>query len=121
MKEFSAEKKKAENGEGSEKNGAEFECHHRVAEEPEGECLEVDEESLAAEIRGIEEFESMRLESMKSIDTVGRFIGVEADRDGFEMIDAEREGEEKEYGELEYERKVRSKGLPHREVSKENI
>ena len=121
MKEFPAEKKKAENGEGSEKNGAELECHHRVAEEPEGECLEVDEKSFAAEIRRIEEFESMCLESMKRIDTVGCFIGVEADRDGLKMIDAEKEGEEKEYGEREYERKMRSKGLPHREVSKENI
>ena len=106
MKEFPAEKKKAENGEGSEKNGAELECHHCVAEEPEGECLEVDEKSFAAEIRRIEEFESMCLESMKSIDTVGCFIGVEADGDGFQMIDAEKEGEEKEYGEREYERKM---------------
>jgi hypothetical protein len=43
---------------------------------------------------------------MKSIDTVGCFIGVEADGDGFKMIDAEKEGEEKEYGEREYERKM---------------
>lgn len=106
MKEFPAEKKKAENGEGSEKNGAEFERYHRVAEEPEGECLKVDEKSFAAEIRGIEEFESMCLEGMKRIDTVGCFIRVEADRDGFKMIDAEKEGEEKECGEREYERKM---------------
>ncbi len=106
MKEFSAEKKKPESGEGPEKNGAELECHHRIAEEPEGECLEVDEESLAAEIRRIKKFEPVCLESMEGIDAVGCFVGIEAERDGFKMIDAEKEGEEKEYGEREYERKM---------------
>lgn len=113
-----AEKKKAENGESAEEDGAEFERDHRVAEEPDGECLEIDEETFAAVIRRIEEFETVRLKRMESINTIGRLVGVEADRDGFEMRDAKQEGEEKECDERESERKVRPRGLPHKEMSK---
>lgn len=113
-----AEKKKAENGESAEEDRTEFECDHRIAEEPDGECLEIDEESFPSEIRWIEDFEAVRLKSMESVDAVGRLIGVEADRDGFEMRDAKQEGEEKECDERESERKVRPRGLPHKEMSK---
>ena len=106
MEQLPAEEKQTENGEGSEKDGTEFERDHRIAEKPEGKRLKIDEESFSSEIRGIEEFETVCLECVESIDAIGCFIRIETDGNGVELIDAEKKSEEKKCDERESEREM---------------
>ncbi len=56
MEELFSKQKKTKYGKRSKKNGTEFERYHGIAEEPNRKRLEIDEESLASEIRWVEEF-----------------------------------------------------------------
>lgn len=95
MKQFFAEEIEAENREGAEKNRPEFESGDGVANDGDGKSLQIDEESFAAEVGGIEEFEVAGFQSVQSIITVGSFIGIETGGDSFDVIDSDGEGESK--------------------------
>lgn len=97
MEELSGEQGNTEDREGTEENGGEFQAGDGVADEPDEQGLDIDEETFAAIIGRVEEFESAGFQGVDSVDTVGSLIGVEADRNAFNVIETDEEGESNDH------------------------
>lgn len=94
MKEFFSEKVDAENGEGAEEDGGKLESGDGVADQGNEKGLDIDEQTLAAEIGRIEEFISSGFDGVNGVNPVGGFVGIESDRDIFDIGKAYDEGED---------------------------
>ncbi len=94
MEEFFSKEVEAEDGECPEENGSKFQSRDRIAEYRDEKSLDIDKEAFSAEVRGVEDIEISGFDGMKRIDAVCRLIGVEADRDIFDLIKTDDESEE---------------------------
>lgn len=75
--------------------------------------MEIDEESLAAEIGWIEKIELAGFEGMERIDAVGGLIRVESDRNRVEVVDAEEKCESENRCEQTVSQGVRTNWCAH--------
>ena len=74
MKELFAEQVDAQDGKGSEQDRPEHQSGDGIAEERDGEGLEIDEKSFAAEVGRIEDVEISGLERVYGIDEISAIL-----------------------------------------------
>lgn len=101
MEHLFTEEVDGKNGDRPEQRGHGAEREHGIPEKRDGNCLDVDEQSLSAEVVLIEELRVARLKDAERICTVHGLIGVESGGDGIQGGEAEGASENDDTGEEE--------------------
>ncbi len=96
VEELTREEIETKNGEGPKEDRCKLESGDGIAKYRDEKGLDIDKQSLPTEVRWVKELVGTGFDGVDGINTVCCFIGVESDRNLFNMIEANDEGEEED-------------------------
>lgn len=98
MEEFPAKEVDTEDREGTKKNRSKLQSGDSVAKDGDEESLDIDEETLSPKIGWIEDLEVSGFDGMEGVDAVGCFIGIQSNRNSFDVGQAYDKCQENDAG-----------------------